>query len=446
MVYFRSNNFGIEDFERESFDPVHEQEDPISSLCSGKDGVVAGSKGCALLIRKGEGRRKKIAKFDRDVSAVDVCGELAACGDESGHIKVIGKMKSIVRQYYEHEARINEIRIDGTMLVSCSDDMKIKIFDLSKAESVATISDSTDYVRSIDIVDGIVFSGSYDGFVRGHCLKTLSRVVEYNAGCRISRICALGSSRIALASGNEVRVIDVSGGIEIGRFFHIKEVTSMVFYGHRLYTASLDANVRVFTTDLKMISRVGVRGGILDISIFDDVVYLGLEDGGVLELVKENPKKSPMVPKDKGDGLHDEVRVDIVRNPVERLTYLEKRLNRFEYKKSMMHAMEKRDVQEMFAAMSYIHEKRGFVRALQDLSRKELAGVLDVIVEFFTVKEFVPIFSECIGVILSLYERDIEDDPMLAGRIEALASVVDDEVYFQEQNLRSIAFLECFGG
>lgn len=447
MVYFRSKNFGIEDSSRERFESVHEQEHAASSLCSGADGVVVGSGNSGVLVRGKDGKRKRVVKFDRDVSAVRVCGELSAWGDERGEIKVVGKMRSTIRQYHEHEARVNEIRIDGTMMVSCSDDMKIKIFDLSKAESVATISDSTDYVKSVDVECGVVFSGSYDGIVRGHSMRTFEKVFEYDSRRRVSRVCCLGGDRVAFASGSEVCVIDVSGpGTEVGRFGHIKEVTSMVFYGGRLYTGSLDANVRVFTPELRIISRVGVRGGITSLSIGGDVLYLGLEDGGVLRLARSEPEeKKKMEFRNREDGLRDEVEVRVVQNPLQRLTRVERGLNRFEYKKSMMGAMGRRDVQEMFGVMSYIHEKQGFGHALLDLDRRELGSVLDVITEFFGIKEFVPIFSDCVGVILSMYERDIRDDEELVEKLEALGDAVDGEVHFQEQNLRSIAFLECFG-
>lgn len=447
MVYFRSKNFGIADSSRESFNTIYEQEEPVANLWCSKDGIVVGCKNRALAIKKDESKRKKIVKFDRDISAIDGWEDLTAYGDEGGEIKVVGRMRTIVRHYQEHEARINEIKINGEMLVSCSDDMKIKIFELSKAKSVATIAENTDYVKSIDVGDGVIFSGSYDGLINGYSLSTFKKVFGHDTKRRVSKVCALGGGWLAFASGSEVCVIDVeNGGKEIGRAFHIKEVTSMVFYGGRLYTVSLDANVRVFTTDLKTISKIGIQGGILSISIFDDVLCLGLEDGGVLELAKEKEKKDVPELRYRGNELEDEVKVEVVPNPLGKFSFLERRLNAFEYKKSMIHAVEKRDIQKVFAVMSYIHEKQKFEHALQDLNRREVERILDVIIEFFTVKELVPIFSECIEMILSLYERDIKDDRMLNGKIEVLGAAIDDEVYFQEENLRSIAFLECFRG
>ncbi|AFM99379.1 hypothetical protein EHEL_111050 [Encephalitozoon hellem ATCC 50504] len=447
MVYFRSNNFGIADSSRESFKMIYEQEAPVSNLCCCKDGIVVGCGNRALVVKKDESKRKKIAKFDRDVSAMDVCEELVACGDEGGGIKVIGRMRSIVRQYYEHEARVNEIKISGEMVMSCSDDMKVKVFELSKPKSVVTIAENTDYVKSIDVGDGVMFSGSYDGFINGYSLSTFEKVFKYDTKRRVSKVCALGGGRLAFASGSEVCVIDVeNGGKETGRFFHIKEVTSMMFYEGRLYTVSLDASIRVFTVDLRMISKIGIRGGILSIGIFDDVVCLGLEDGGVLELVKEKAKRDMVELRCREGELDDEVKIKVVPNRLEKFNFLEKRLNAFEYKKSMIHAVKRRDIQELFAVMSYIHERGEFEHALQDLSRREVEDVLDVIIEFFMVKELVPIFTECIETILFLYERDIKDDDTLGRKIEVLGSVIDDEMYFQEENLRSIAFLECFQG
>lgn len=442
-MYFRTKNFGIEDCSRERFDSVFEN--GVSKISCSKHGVIVGQGETVLLVRK-DGRTKKITKFDSPVAALDVREDIIVCGDGSGHLKVIGGLKSVIRRYNEHEAGINDIRIHSdNVIVSCSDDMKIKIYDISKESSVITISDHTDYIKSIDIAENVLFSGSYDGFIYGYCLETFKKMFSYKFRGPVSKICCLNNGRLAFASRNEIFVIDTHDPeLLITKPIHTKEITKLLYYGNRLYTSSLDASFRVLTADLRLVSRVGARCGIVDFCIFKDVLYLGLEDGEVLRLVKDEEKIQDREDNKWSD--EEESAFERIWNPVKKHDALERKLNRFEYKKSMVDAVRERDVQEIFAVMTFIHEKREFEHALQDLDRTTLATILDVIIEFFNWKEIIPAFVECVEMIVFLYERDILDDRELIQRIHALRSVVDDELYFQEQNLRTISFLECFLG
>lgn len=445
-MYFRTKNFGIEDFEREQFEAIAEKSSPVACVASCALGTVFAQDGNAVWVR-GSGDTKRIAKFDRNMSALCASGDVVACGDEGGMIKIVGGMKSVVRQYHEHEAAVNDLKIHGNLLVSCSDDMRIKVFDISGAASISTICDNTDYVKSIDIAGDILFSGSYDRLVHGHCLKTFQRVFSHRAKGPVSRICCMDGGRLAYASRNELFVIDTGSADAQPRTrpMHTKEITQMTYYGGRLYTASLDASIRVLTDDLKLVSRVGCRSGVLCFSIFGDVLCLGMEDGGVLRLVKDRPAEERTF-VEREHALRDKLEISVLRDEMKKYDDLERRFRRFEYKKSLLGAVDERDIQKLFAAMTFIQEKREFEHALLDLDRAALGRVLDAVIEFFGPKELVPAFVECIETVLALYERDILDDCELAQKIDVLAAVVSDEVRFQEQNLRTISFLECFLG
>lgn len=445
-MYFRTKNFGIEDSTRETFEPVADDSVVAQRVSNSRQGVVVAQKNNVVVIRK-DGSRKRVAKFDRDVTALDTSEDLVVCGDEGGCIKVVGSNRSTIRQYREHEAGVNDVKIHNkTMVVSCSDDMRVKIFDICEERSVFTISDNTDYVKSIDIMDSTVFSGSYDRTINGYCLRTFEKTFTHRAKGPVKRMCCLEEGKLAYTTGTAIFVIDTSDPscAATTRPMHTREVTRMLYYGGRLYTSSLDASIRVMTSGLRLISRIGVARGIVDFNIFDDILYLGLEEGGVLRLVREGSREEKPGFRDRNSELEDEIEFRIVENSWKRDDHVERRLKRFEYKRSMMDAIDQRDIQRIFGVMTFIQERGEFEHALQDLDRETLARILDVVIEFFNLKDVVPVFVECIGMMVRLYEREILDDHSLIQRMDVLSSIVDDELYFQEQNLRTISFLECF--
>ncbi|KAM0671769.1 hypothetical protein CWI42_121050 [Ordospora colligata] len=451
MVYFRSKNFGIMDFSRECFQTVYQNKHGIDSLYITKIGVLLASEQKAIIVKNEseEQETKIVGKFDRNVTCVATDGDLIACGDESGQVRVVINRRNTLRRYCEHTARINELKVNERMVISCSDDMTVKVFDIGKQESVWTVSDSNDYVKGIDVMDGVLYSGSYDGHVNGYILDRQERVFSYDSRCKVSKVCGLGGFRVAFSCLNEVRVIEANdcGEVEeIGKSMHIKEVTGMKYYEGRLYTSSLDASIRVFTKDLVMISKVRTRYGILSLNILDGVLWIGLVDGQIQKLQKEKEqvKKRRKVYKKSVDDLEDEIDVEVVKSLKKKYDAVEGKLNRYEYKRSMMGAIRKRDMQEIFAVMSYIQEKREFEHAFLDLDRGALGEVIDAMTEFFSIKEFIPIFIECFEEICSQYERDICDDRRLSSKMEVLAGVIDEEIFFQEENLRTISLLECF--
>ncbi|KAH9410642.1 hypothetical protein HK407_12g17730 [Ordospora pajunii] len=451
MVYFRSKNFGIMDFSRECFETVYQNKHEVACMCITKSGVLLGSEKNAIMVRNvyGEQDTKIVAKFDRNVACIATDGDVIACGDDSGQVRVVVNRRNTLRRYFEHTARVNELKVDGRIVVSCSDDMTVKVFDIGKQESVWTVSDSRDYVKGIDVVEGILYSGSYDGYVNGYRLDRQERMFSYDSRCKVSKVCGLGGLKVAFACLNEVRVIEVNGNgevEEVGKSMHIKEVTGMKYYEGRLYTSSLDASIRVFTKDLVMISRVRTRCGIQSLDILDDVLWVVLEDGEIqkLQKEKEEAKRSRKAHKRQVDDLEDEIDVEVVKSLRKRYSAVEGKLNRFEYKRSMMGAIRKRDMQEIFAVMSYIQEKGELEHAFLDLDRGALGEVIDAMTEFFSIKEFIPIFIECFEEICRQYEREICDYERLSNKMDVLAGVIEDEMFFQEENLRTISFLECF--
>jgi U3 small nucleolar RNA-associated protein 15 len=444
-MYFRTSNYGIRDSSREAFDIYTAEEELVTKVALSSSGVVVAQGITAYNMRDRCGKKKKLCSFDKEVSAVSAHGDFVVCADGGGVIKLVANLKSVVRQYDEHEARVNEVRIyNGRHMVSCSDDMSVKFYDVAEKNSFHTLRDNTDYVKSVDIGDGVVYTGSYDRSINGYSLETFEKVFSHRAHDLVSKVCYLGDRRLAFVCRNQLFVVDTGAPRNvITAPLHTKEITKLMFYKGRLYTSSLDASFRVLTSDLRLVSKLGFKCGILDFDVLDDLPCLALENGEVVVLRREETKEQAEK-RTKRSGLEDEIEYKLIKNIIRRYDDVEKMLNRQEYKRCMLGVIEGRDIQKIFAVLVYLRERQAFRHTLFGLDRKGLCSVLDLIAEYFNQREFVEIFTECLEILVSFYEREMLDDEELGSKLETLSFVVDDEACFQERALRTISFLECF--
>lgn len=163
---------------------------------------------------------------------------------------------------------------DAARIVSASDDLTVRLWDVPTAKTVTTLRGHTDYVRSLAASPSspqIWASGSYDGTVRlwdaraggesggggaagaggdaaGGC------VLSVDHGAPVEAIMVLpGGGTLLSCGGNELRVWDtLRGGAPLKTFSaHQKVVTCCCIdgTGTRLISGSLDGHVKVYNLD-----------------------------------------------------------------------------------------------------------------------------------------------------------------------------------------------------
>lgn len=106
--------------------------------------------------------------------------------------------------------------------------------------------------------------------------------------------------------------------------------------------------------------------------------------------------------------------------------------------------MEKDDINLSYTVLKYLQENRGLKKALVDEKEEFIASFLNFCIDHFSIKEFNSILIECIIIVTSIYSEMLIENNDLKELLLILSEVVDEEVAFQEANLKAIAFLECF--
>lgn len=143
----------------------------------------------------------------------------------------------------------------GNQLVTGSDDRSLRLYDISDSSSgPVTQFDHTnhgDYIRSVNFIPGnpnLITTGCYDGYVRIFDTRLLLLVAKFNNHTPVEDVLALSPTTLVSAGGPQVKVWDLSRGLQIHEFNNFtKTATTLHNTGdHGLLVGSLDGHVKIF--------------------------------------------------------------------------------------------------------------------------------------------------------------------------------------------------------
>lgn len=208
---------------------------------------------------------KSIARFGLAESAhsgeIRADGRTLCAGGDSGSLQVFDvSSRAILKTWKEHTQAVHTARwnpADLTSLMSTSDDMSVRTWDLGGQDSVARCVGHTDYVRCGSWMPGqsagLLVSGSYDQTVRIWDPRAAQKaVMTFKHAAAVEDVLPLPSGTSVLsAADNQVAVLDLVGAkVQRTLRAHQKTVTSMCLASNstRLVSGSLDGHVKVFET------------------------------------------------------------------------------------------------------------------------------------------------------------------------------------------------------
>ncbi|KAK2759892.1 hypothetical protein FQN54_002626 [Arachnomyces sp. PD_36] len=207
---------------------------------------------------------KTITRFDDTVRSADVRadGRILVAGDESGLIQVFDvNSRAILKTWKEHKRPVWMSKFspgDPTALMSTSDDMTVRLWDLPSESSVKTFAGHSDYVRSGAFMPGqqsssLIVSGSYDQTVRLWDTRVEGRAaMTFKLAAAVETVLPMPSGGSVLAAANnQIAVLDVIAGKPLHMIKnHQKTVTSLSLAsdGGRLVSGGLDGHMKVFET------------------------------------------------------------------------------------------------------------------------------------------------------------------------------------------------------
>lgn len=208
---------------------------------------------------------KNIARFGLAESAhsgeIRSDGRVVCAGGDSGSLQVFDvQSRAILKTWKEHKQAIHTTKwhpTDLTTLMSTSDDMTVRTWDLPSQDSVVKFTGHQDYVRSGAWMpgqsSGLLVSGSYDQTVRLWDPRASAKaVMTFKHAGPVEDVLALHSgTTILTAADNQVSVLDlVAAKVQRTLRSHQKTVTSLCLgsNGTRVLSGSLDGHVKVFET------------------------------------------------------------------------------------------------------------------------------------------------------------------------------------------------------
>ncbi|CAG9465283.1 unnamed protein product [Pedinophyceae sp. YPF-701] len=194
-------------------------------------------------------------------------GKLLVAGGEQGVVQLMdAASRSVLRQFKGHRRAVHCTRFspDRLKVLSASDDVTVRLWDITEGAQVCRLDGHGDYVRAAEVRpgdDSMWASGAYDHTVRLWDVRSRECTLNVDHGAPVEALAWLpGGAILASAGGNAVCLWDVLGG---GRLLkrlanHQKTVSSLCLVpgagpdsntGPRLLSGSLDGHVKVFELD-----------------------------------------------------------------------------------------------------------------------------------------------------------------------------------------------------
>lgn len=206
---------------------------------------------------------KTISRFDDIAHGAEIRrdGRVMVAGDESGAIQVFDiNSRAILKTWKEHKQPVWVSKFsptEPTTLMSASDDLTVRLWDLPSQESTATFVGHQDYIRSGAFMpgqaSGLLLSGSYDQTVKLWDPRApSSAVMTFKHAAPVEAVLPMPSGTTILAAAdNQISVLDVVAArpLQILKN-HQKTVTSLCLASNntRLVSGGLDGHLKVFET------------------------------------------------------------------------------------------------------------------------------------------------------------------------------------------------------
>lgn len=441
-MFIESRNYQLKTYNKDIFIPIHNNEFPISFV-EGIDGKCLYSSRQDLFM-KVENKSKKIAEFSSHISSLSIHQNLICAGSRSGDIHIFNLNRQSLRNYSEHSAPVNNIIItEENIVISCSDDSRIKLFNLEDEKSFKTICQNDGYIKCMDVYDRHLYVGSKN--INVYSLDTYKNLYKYEHGQTISKICAIDNQNIIFSSKNKIYWLNIEHNKIVQTVYFAKDISKMIKYRNLLYVSSLDGHFKTFSYDLKLINDFMINDQILDLSVRNDQIFMATDNHAIYGLPKSKSKKienqtsGPIRPK-----YEDEIKFEVIDQAKRRCSDIEKLLRNYEFKKCLKLVFEKKNIEVSYSVFKTIQDERGLMKALKDEKEDFLESFLLFCIDHLRIQEFFPILMEALTIITTIYVDLIEENNNIRELLLVISDIINEELAFQELCIKSISFLSCF--
>jgi U3 small nucleolar RNA-associated protein 15 len=401
-------------------------------------------------------------KFRRD-------GKLIVAGDRSGYVKVFDvKTKSALREIHGHSSSVRGTcwSSDGLSIVSCSDDKKVKRWDLGTGQvtwqsSKAHHHQHKDYVRTVDVspINSTIFaSGSYDHSVCIWDCRQEEAVCRMDHGQPIDYCLISPSGSLLMSAGsNEIKLWDMlSGGRLLHTFSnHQKNVTGLCMNGSgsKLLSCGLDGFVKIYSMEsLQVIHGIKYSGPCMSLALAsnDSKLLVGLVDGTLVvrnrvsddvnadddadaKVEDHVVKRQRQFYKSAGAAIADPNEGIIAIERSVKLKPYENHLKKFNYQQALDAALSTRNPVVVVTVMEELCRRNGLTIALSGRDETSLEPLLSFAAKYVSHPRYSKLVSQVTQVILDIYAPIIGQSDAIDELFVKLHQQVKLEVTFQRQ-------------
>lgn len=447
-MLFKSSDYSLSYETFFPFDLYHSTDSPITAMKKTDKALIYTSNNYVVL--HSDDTEKQV-RFDSQVSAIETQSKLILGGDSSGTIRLFNRRKVQLNIFDDHRDRINDLRFTSKhTFASASNDRAVRLFDISRKVAVKSFDDNEDFVNCLFSHDNLLYTGSIDGKVKVYDVRSHENVNEISFTHGINKLCMTEDEGLIVSEKYKIHKIDLRNtGSMQSSYAHMKEVSSMRLHRNIIYTTSHDGTLKTFNSNLKMQSQVKFNDKILSCDIFNDDIFIGLENGNIFNFVKDRieEKEKPVaatVPPVRYYSDAKDVNIKKIKYDVSKKNEYEKLINNNQHWLAFSGILKETDADIVFGLLTFISSQGGMKKVLLERSEAEIEIVMDFIIDNFFIVDFRMILHDILGIIISMYDEYFINNDNLKERLLFLSELVDDECVYQEGAVLFYSYGEAF--
>mmetsp|Transcript_5412 Transcript_5412/g.11948 ORF Transcript_5412/g.11948 Transcript_5412/m.11948 type:complete len:530 (-) Transcript_5412:1074-2663(-) len=402
-------------------------------------------------------------------------GKLLVAGGQDGVVQVFdSSSRAVLRQLKAHKRPTHVTRFspDKLHVLSGSDDVTARWWDVTAGQQVLRLDGHTDYVRAAAASPAnseTWATGGYDHVVKLWDIRAGDNLMSLDHGAPVEDVAFFTSgSLLATAGGNSLCIWDiVGGGRLLRRFTNFQKTVTCIRLSPmagpdtaaapRLLAGSLDGHVKIFELDTFKVTHasrypapvlslgispdcsllaVGMSDGTLSVRKHDrPKVVAGGKPGGAAALLPHKLRHRPrltaanfqyFIRGQNAKAAADDFKVAARRKA--RLQPYDKLLRQFKYRDALSEALETRKAEVVVSVLEELAARGGLDGALGGRDAASLTSLLRFLCKFITEPRHTKLLCNVVHRVLDMYASVVGVSAEVDERMEVLRDRVAEEL------------------
>lgn len=441
-MFVLGNSYQLRDTKADIFDVHFDANMPVSHFVSVGGYHVFSSKNELFSLK--DRRQKKIAGFKAEVTALSMHQQLICVGTMNGEVHIFSEHRAAVRQFQDHSAEITDIAITSSKtVISAARDGFVNFYDLLEGKHIHRVDLNNELPRKLLEAGSTLFV--FSKHILMYSLEDHKVVKRIDFGMPIDNAISISPENVLFVSRNRAYVLNAeNSAIESSAVLHTREVTSIGIYKDRIYSCSADGHFKSFSRQLRAISDFSFRSRLVSFSIVNDLPFIVSEAGKVHSMEPKMIAEEQRRSVGRGKAYEDEIGYEVIQSSKRVAVEVERLLGNFMYKEALRKCFKDNSLEQSFAVLKFISDKRSLMRLMKDADADFLKSTLRLCLETIKIDEFTPLVTEILIIATSIYSDELSDDQELNELVYCLSAELNEIVAFEEVFLKAMSFAESF--